>query len=72
LATSTDAVPMLRLSWREHGGPPVRAPRRDGFGRRLVEQAVPYELKARVRLGFEPGGVTCELEAPLSTLTSPG
>jgi two-component sensor histidine kinase len=66
------AVPKFRLRWREHGGPPVRAPSRDGFGRRLVEQAVPYELKARVRLDFAADGLTYGLVAPLDAVAGKG
>ena len=63
---------LFRFVWRERQGPPVRQPVRDGFGRKLVEQAVPYELKAKVRLDFAVEGLTYELEAPLNDVLAPG
>jgi two-component sensor histidine kinase len=54
----------LRLEWREHGGPSVRAPTRAGFGRTLIEGIVAHELKGKARLQFPPAGVRYELEAP--------
>jgi two-component sensor histidine kinase len=32
------------LEWRESGGPPVVAPRRTGFGARLIERGRAHEL----------------------------
>jgi PAS domain S-box-containing protein len=62
----------FRLRWRERHGPEVRPPTRTGFGRKLVEQAVPYELKATVRLDFAATGLIYELEAPLREVVAPG
>lgn len=55
----------LALSWVEHGGPPVAAPQRRGFGSRLIERAVATELEGEVRVDYPPGGVTCTILAPL-------
>jgi PAS domain S-box-containing protein len=55
----------LRLEWREHGGPPVTAPTRRGFGTRLIERGLSAELGGEVRLAFEPDGVVCTMVAPL-------
>ncbi|HET8728379.1 MAG TPA: PAS domain S-box protein [Alphaproteobacteria bacterium] len=55
----------LCLRWAETGGPPVEAPRRKGFGSRLIERGLAYDLKAEVRLAYHPGGVACEIDAPL-------
>lgn len=57
----------LVLDWRETGVPVVdTAPWRSGFGRRLIERALPYELGAETRLDFAPGGLKLSLEVPLS------
>jgi two-component sensor histidine kinase len=72
IATGAAAAPTFHLRWRERGGPPVQAPSRNGFGRRLVEQAVPYELKARVRLDFAADGLIYELAAPLNEVAGKG
>jgi PAS domain S-box-containing protein len=62
---SRSAPRMLRLVWREHGGPEVGLPPGKGFGRRLLEQGLARELGGTVTLAFEPSGVSCVIEAPL-------
>lgn len=47
----------LDLHWSELGGPPVKAPERQGFGRSLIERAIPYELDGKAELSFDPQGV---------------
>lgn len=56
---------MLRVEWRESGGPPVKAPQRRGFGSRLLQRSVSYELGGDVSLTFDPDGVRCVLQIPL-------
>lgn len=55
----------LSLEWRESGGPPVAKPSRKGFGSRLVERGLAYELGGSARLDFRPEGVVFHIEAPL-------
>ena len=57
--------PRLHLVWREEGGPPVSAPRRKGFGSRMVERALAGELGGSVKLLFDKAGLRCEIDAPL-------
>jgi PAS domain S-box-containing protein len=57
--------PMLRLSWRESGGPPVEAPSRRGFGTRLLERGLALELGGEVRLSYDRSGVSCLVTAPM-------
>ncbi|MBM7115099.1 sensor histidine kinase [Archangium primigenium] len=57
----------LFLEWVETGAV-APSPRRDaarGFGRELIEQALPYELDARTRLDIREDGVRCTIELPL-------
>ena len=54
----------LRLTWIERGGPPVSAPRRRGFGSRLIERGLGHELGARAVLSFPPEGVVCVIDLP--------
>ena len=61
---------MWRLAWQEHGGPGPCPPKRHGFGRMLIETAVPYDLKGRAQLDFPPEGVRYELQASLDELTT--
>ena len=55
----------LVISWTEIGGPPVKAPRRSGFGRLLLERAVSADLGGDVRLDFAESGLRCDIAVPL-------
>lgn len=57
----------LRLRWREYGGPPVAPPGRTGFGSRLITEGLAMELDGEATLDFEPDGVVCRIDVPLST-----
>jgi len=60
------AGPRLVMRWEEHGGPPVLAPSRKGFGSRLIQEGLARELGGDVRLIYEPEGVVCTPVVPLS------
>lgn len=57
--------PLLRLSWTETGGPPVRNSGHKGFGTKLIESGLSFELDGSVSLAFEPDGLRCTIEIPL-------
>jgi len=57
---------MLDLLWRERGGPLVASSPMRGFGSRLIEVGVTYQLGGEVRLAFETAGVECRFRVPLS------
>jgi PAS domain S-box-containing protein len=59
------APPCLHLRWEESGGPPVQAPKRRGFGTRLIERSLALDLEADVDIRFAPTGVICTVDAPL-------
>jgi two-component sensor histidine kinase len=59
---------VLRLGWRELGGPPVAATSRHGFGRTLIEQGLRHDLGGEVALEFRPEGLACELRVPASAV----
>jgi two-component sensor histidine kinase len=67
-AVSEDQTPRFKLHWKEHGGPPVQEPARKSFGSRLIEQALPGQLQGEARLRFEPDGLSCEVNIPLSVM----
>ena len=57
---------LLRLEWRETGGPVVTGPpQRRGFGSRLIERSAAADLGGTVRLDFQSDGLRCSIEAPL-------
>jgi PAS domain S-box-containing protein len=63
--TSDDEV-RLQLAWRECNGPPVKPPRRRGFGMRLIEQALAGSPSAEVQLNFAPDGLVCTIAASIA------
>jgi len=55
----------LDFEWRETGGPPVRTPRRRGFGSRLIERSLARELGGEANLTFDRSGLRCRISAPM-------
>jgi two-component sensor histidine kinase len=55
------------LRWSEAGGPAVQepSPKKKGFGSRLIERVLTKDLGGRIGIVYAPGGVVCELTAPL-------
>jgi two-component system CheB/CheR fusion protein len=51
------------LTWKERGGPPVAPPDQEGFGSTLIERSLPG---ATVERRFEPAGLICTIDLPLS------
>jgi two-component sensor histidine kinase len=60
-------APCLVLIWKEDGGPRVVPPAHEGFGTSTIRNLLPYELGGDVRLRFEPDGVVCTIEVPVSS-----
>jgi two-component sensor histidine kinase len=65
-----EEVPSFRFTWSESGGPQVTEPAASGkgFGTRLIEQMLGNDFAGKVTVSYPPGGVVCELIAPLSAL----
>ena len=59
----------LHVEWRETGVPDVPAaeatPKGGGYGRELIERALPYQLGARTSFTFMPDGVLCTIEVDI-------
>lgn len=53
----------LSIDWRERGVALSAGPRAggDGYGRELIERALPYELDARTSYALTPDGVHCTI-----------
>jgi hypothetical protein len=63
--TGADAAATLTITWRELGGPPIKAPVRAGYGSSLIGDLIPHELGGTVDLTFPSDGAFCEIEIPL-------
>lgn len=55
---------VLRLSWRESGGPTLCARPAPGYGLRLIEGTVGYQLGGNTELEFRRDGLVCTLHIP--------
>lgn len=60
------------FEWREHDGPPVTPPTRQGFGTKLVERGLAAELGGEVALSYPVEGLVCRFTAPLQPRADPG
>lgn len=61
-------VPMLRFSWEEVNGPPVKAPVHTGFGTTIIKAHAAAAFSGMVQVDFLPEGLLWVLTAPRSTL----
>lgn len=57
----------LALTWAEEGGQPPKpeGETRRGYGRELIEQALPYSLNARTSFEHDEAGLRCTIDMPL-------
>ena len=61
---------ILRLTWRETGGPPVSPPQSSGFGRIVIERLVADQLGATATAIFAPEGLRWQIDIPARFLTA--
>lgn len=62
----------LVFTWQERGGPPIaEAPRRRGFGGRLIEQTLAFEFRGEVALDYARDGLRAVIKLPLDRLAVP-
>lgn len=66
---SGDDDPQLSITWKETGGPPVVAPKRQGYGTRYVRSALAAMFGRSPAMSFEDDGFRCEISGPLRRLT---
>jgi len=65
--------PRIVLDWTEHGVTlPEEAPMRKGYGRELIERALPYQLKTETRFEFADDGVHCQITMPIAAAEEAG
>ena len=59
---------MVRLCWREEGGPPLKAPPdHAGFGSQLVELSAVRQLGGQVARDWKPEGLVVTIDVPLAS-----
>jgi PAS domain S-box-containing protein len=61
----------LTMSWSEHEGPPVSAPKRRGFGTIVMEAMVERSVNGTVDLDYPPSGLTWRLTCPAANALEP-
>lgn len=61
----------LVISWRETGGPPVKAPTRKGFGTTIVNRSVPYDLGGQASIEYAADGVKARFVIPARHISQP-
>ncbi|MFC0387669.1 sensor histidine kinase [Muricoccus vinaceus] len=63
--------PLLVIEWEESGVSiktgPGSQPDRRGYGRELIECALPYQLQAEVSYNLRPGGLRCAITLPATS-----
>lgn len=59
----------LNFSWVERGGPVVLPPQRKGFGTRLIERSLAFELGSTTSIQFLSEGVQCLIDAELAEIS---
>jgi PAS domain S-box-containing protein len=57
---------LLHIDWRETGVQMAPGAVRSGYGRELIERALPYQLDARTNFTPGPDGVHCTITVPLT------
>jgi two-component sensor histidine kinase len=67
LISTDDGEQRLRVEWRETGSPGFIVSTRKGYGRELIERALPHQLAAETHYELGPDGVRCTITAPVST-----
>jgi two-component sensor histidine kinase len=55
----------ITIEWIESGGPPVRPPRRKGFGSRLIDNSIAGRLGGTVDMDFPRNGLRCRMTFPV-------
>lgn len=66
----TTAGERLTLQWQETGGPVVSLPTHQGFGSRVLERGLAFELQGKVDLVYHRDGLVCSIDVPLASIAS--
>lgn len=61
----------LCIDWTERGGPPVKQPRRKGFGSTLLHRVLAAQCGAEIEIAYEREGLHCRINIPLTEKSRP-
>ena len=64
MIVSRDDEDNFCATWRESAGPPVKPPKRRGFGSTIIERSIPYELKGTAEIDYRLEGVEARFCIP--------
>ncbi len=67
-----DGEKWFSFAWREMGGPPVSAPRREGFGQKLLRRLLGSAISAQPRIDYEAAGLRYSFDCPLARIGHAG
>ena len=62
----SEAPATVQMVWQEEGGPRVAGGTRRGFGTKLIERVMSYDLEGSAGLDFQPSGLVCTLSFPIA------
>ncbi len=69
VAWTEDDTGNLLVEWRESDGPPVKAPKRQGFGTTIIRHSIPYDLGGKAEVRYEPKGLQADFTIPAKYVT---
>ncbi|MCT8268120.1 GAF domain-containing protein [Afifella sp. JA880] len=64
IMTDFDTFGRLVIDWGERGGPPVKPPRRYGFGSTVIEQSIVHDLGGEAKVDYELTGLKARFVIP--------
>ena len=59
----------LLIEWREADGPPVKAPKRQGFGTTIIRHSIPYDLGGKAEVRYAQAGLQADFTIPAKYVT---
>ncbi|MDO9459667.1 MAG: HWE histidine kinase domain-containing protein [Alphaproteobacteria bacterium] len=59
------------LKWIERGGPPVKTPKRCGFGSTVVQRSIPYDLQGTAEVRYNVEGLEADFFVPDQHISGP-
>jgi two-component sensor histidine kinase/PAS domain-containing protein len=66
--SATDGQGTLSVTWEESGGPPVRPPKKYGFGQTLIGRGLGAGAGGSTNVEFRPEGLVCRIAIPAANL----